>query len=112
VHIVAPLCPNRRTAAGRLVLVLRVKCVHAEPVPVPEGVEHGAVAEDADEAVLHGDVMQEGALGVRDEGVGDPEQRHQAAVHAHALVPGEHEAGVAPALPQEDGGGVVLKKGR
>lgn len=43
-------------------------------VNVPEGVENSSVAEDAYEAVFHRDVMQEGALGVRDEGVRDPEQ--------------------------------------
>ncbi len=41
---------------------------------VPQGVENSSIAEDAYEAVLHRDVMQEGALGVGDEGVGDPEQ--------------------------------------
>lgn len=52
--------------------------------------------------------MQEGTLGVWDEGVGDPEQRHQAPVHADALVPWEDQPGVAPTLAEEDGGGVVL----
>lgn len=56
--------------------------------------------------------MQERAFGVGDEGVGDPEQRHQAAVHADALVPWEDQPGVAPPLAEEDGGGVVLKCGR
>lgn len=56
--------------------------------------------------------MQEGALGVGDEGVGDPEQRHQAPVHADALIPREDQPGVTPPLAEEDGGSVVLKCGR
>lgn len=42
----------------------------------PQGVEDGPVGEDADQPILHGDVMEEGLLGVDDEGVGDPEQLH------------------------------------
>lgn len=53
--------------------------------------------------------MQEGALGVWDEGVRDPEQRHEAAVHADALIPREHQPGVPPPLTEEDGRCVVLK---
>ena len=42
----------------------------------PQCVEDGPVGEDADQPVLHGDVMQERLLGVDDEGVGDPQQLH------------------------------------
>lgn len=48
--------------------------VNVKSIGRPKSVENGPVAEDAYEAVFHGDVMQEGALGVRDEGVGDPQQ--------------------------------------
>lgn len=41
---------------------------------VPKSIENSSVAEDAYEAVFHCDIMQEGALGVWDESVGDPEQ--------------------------------------
>lgn len=84
----------------------------SQPAVLPEGVQNGAVAEDAYQAVLHRHVVQEGALGVGDERVGDPEQRHQAPVHADALVPREDQPGVAPPLAEEDGGSVVLKCGR
>lgn len=56
--------------------------------------------------------MQEGALGVGDERVGDPEQRHQPPIHADALVAREDQPGVAPPLAEEDGGRVVLEWGR
>lgn len=54
--------------------------------------------------------MQERALGVRDEGVRDPEQRHQAPVHAHTLISREHQPGITPPLTEEDSCGVVLKR--
>lgn len=41
---------------------------------LPKGIENSSIAEDAYEAVFHCDVMQEGTLGVWDEGVRDPEQ--------------------------------------
>lgn len=75
---------------------------------VPKGVENSSVAEDANEAVFHCDIMQEGTLGVWDEGVRDPEQGHQAAVYTHALVPREHQPGITPALTEEDSCSVVL----
>lgn len=53
--------------------------------------------------------MQEGALGVWDEGVRDPEQRHEASVHTDALVSREHQPGVTPSLTEEDSCCVVLK---
>lgn len=42
----------------------------------PQRVKDSPIGEDADQPVLHGDVMQEGLLGVDDEGVGDPQQLH------------------------------------
>lgn len=75
---------------------------------VPEGVENSAIAEDAYEAVFHRDVMQEGALGVWDEGVRDPEQGHEASVHTDALISREHQPGVTPPLTEEDSCCVVL----
>lgn len=53
--------------------------------------------------------MQEGALGVWNEGVRDPEEWHETSVHANALVTWEHQPGVPPPLTEEDGGRVVLK---
>lgn len=53
--------------------------------------------------------MQEGALGVWDEGVRDPEQRHEPSVHTNALVSREHQPGVTPSLTEEDSCCVVLK---
>lgn len=75
---------------------------------IPEGVENRSVGEDTDEAVLNGDVVQEGLLGVHNEGVRDPEELHQPAVQAQALVALEDQALIRPTLPQEDSGGVVL----
>lgn len=75
----------------------------------PQCVEDGPVGEDTDQPVLHGDVMEEGLLGVDDKGVGDPEQLHQPSVKAQALVALEHQTLVRPALTEEYGGGVVLQ---
>ena len=79
---------------------------------IPKSIENSPVAEDANQAVFHCDVVQKGALGVWDEGVGDPEQRHQTSVHAHALIPREHQPGIPPALTEEDCCSVVLKAWR
>lgn len=76
---------------------------------VPKCVENSSIAEDAYEAVFHCDIMQEGTLGVGDEGVGDPKQRHQTSINTHALISREYQAGIPPALTQEDGGSVVLE---
>jgi len=56
--------------------------------------------------------VEEGLLGVHDEGVRDPEQLHEPAVQAQALVALEHQALVRPALAEEYGGGVVLRGDR
>lgn len=77
-------------------------------VAPPQSVEDGPVGEDADQPVLHSDVVEEGLLGVHDEGVRDPEELHQAPVQAQALVALEHQALIRPALAEKDGGGVVL----
>lgn len=53
--------------------------------------------------------MQEGLLGVNDEGVRDPEQLHQSPIQAQALVSFKHEPLVGPALAEEYGGRVVLQ---
>lgn len=75
----------------------------------PQRVKDGPVGEDADQPVLHRDVMEEGLLGVHDKGVGDPEQLHQPPVEAQALVALKHQALIRPALTEEYGGGVVLQ---
>lgn len=77
----------------------------------PQRIQDGPVWKDADQPVLHGDVMQEGLFGVDDERVGDPEQLHQPPVQAQALVPLKDETLVGPALAEEYGGGVVLQQG-
>lgn len=76
---------------------------------VPQGVEDSSIAKDPNEAVFHSDIMQEGPLGVWDEGVRDPEQRHQTSVYAHTLIPGKHQPGIPPALTKEDSCCVVLR---
>ena len=76
--------------------------------PSPQGVQDSSVGEDADQSVLHRDVVEEGLLGVHDEGVGHPQQLDQTAVQTQALVALEHQALIRPALAQEDGGRVVL----
>lgn len=42
----------------------------------PQCIEDGPVGKDADQPVLHSDVMEERLLGVDDKGVRDPEQLH------------------------------------
>lgn len=74
----------------------------------PQRVENGPVGEDADQSVLHSDVVEEGLLGVHDEGVGNPEELHKSPVKTQALVAFKHQALVRPALAEENGGGVVL----
>ena len=75
----------------------------------PQSIKDSPVGEDAYQPVLHGDVMEEGLLGVHDEGVGDPEELHQPPVQAQALVAFKHQALVGPALAEKDGGGIVLQ---
>lgn len=77
----------------------------------PQRVKDGPVWKDADQPVLHGDVMQERLFGVDDERVGDPEQLHQPPVQAQALVPLKDQTLIGPALTEEYGGGVVLQQG-
>ena len=89
----------------------RINATKFKKKKVPKGIENSSIAEDAYEAVLHRDIVQEGTLGVGDEGVRDPEQRHQASVQTDTLVPWEHQPGITPALAEEDSGCVILKKG-
>lgn len=66
--------------------------------PPPQSIEDSPVGEDADESVLNGDVMEEGLLGVNDEGVWYPQKLHQAPIQTQALVALKHQALVRPAL--------------
>lgn len=52
----------------------------------PQCVKDGSVWKDADQPVLHSDVMEERLLGVNDERVRDPEQLHQPPIQAQALI--------------------------
>ncbi len=88
---------------------VKLKQLSLKKKNVPEGVEDSSIAEDANEAVFHCDIMQEGALGVWDEGVGDPEQRHKASVHTDALISWEYKPGITPPLTEEDSCRVVLQ---
>lgn len=75
----------------------------------PQCIKDGSVWKDADEPVLHSDVMQKRLLGVNDECVRDPEQLHQPPVQAQALVSLKYKTLIGPALTEEYGGGVVLQ---
>lgn len=52
--------------------------------------------------------MEEGLLGVHDEGVGDPEELHKTPIKTQALVAFKDQPLVRPPLAKEYGGGVVL----
>lgn len=75
----------------------------------PQCIKNSPIREDANQPILHSDVMEERLLGVDDEGVRDPQQLHQPPVQAQALVSLKHQTLVRPALTKEDGGGVVLQ---
>lgn len=76
---------------------------------LPQCIEDGPVGEDADQSVLHSDVMEERLLGVDNKGVRDPEKLHKSPVQAQALVSLKHQPLVRPPLTKEYGGGVVLQ---
>lgn len=85
------------------------KIKNGQLIAPPQRIKDGAVWKDADQPVLHRDVMQERLLGVNNERVRDPEQLHQPPVQAQALVSLENETLIGPALTEEYGGGVVLQ---
>lgn len=92
---------------------------HRLPLPAPgrrahspEGVQDCAVGEEADEPVSHGDLMEEGLLGLHNVRVRHPEELHEARVQGDTLVAFEHQPLVRPALSEVDGGRVVLGGGR
>lgn len=74
----------------------------------PEGVQHRAIGEEADEPVPHGDLVEEGLLGLHNVSVRHPQELHEAGVQSDALVAFEHQPLVCPALSEVDGGRVVL----
>lgn len=65
---------------------------------LPESVEHSAIAEDADQAVLHSDIMEEGTLRIRDERIGDPQQRNQPSIQTQTFISREYQSGILPSL--------------
>lgn len=90
---------------------------HNKPISVrslfvtpPQRVKDSPVGEDADQPVLHGDVMEEGLLGVNNKRVWDPEELDQPPIKAQALVALKHQALISPSLAEEYGGRVVLQE--
>ena len=76
----------------------------------PEAVEHFAVGLDPQHHVVRGGVVDEGALGVHEKHVRDPDLLHQPAVKRHAEVFGAREGQplVLPVVPQVEGHREVL----
>lgn len=69
-------------------------CLPHPPFPlcsVPEAVEDVPIGVNPQHHVVRGGVVDEGALGMDEEHVGDPNLLHQAAVKCHALVVGALE---------------------
>ena len=79
----------------------------------PEAVQHFAVGLDPKHHVVRGGVVDEGALGVHEEHVGDPDLLHQPAVEGHAEVVGAREGQplVLPVMPQVERHREVLGPG-
>lgn len=77
----------------------------------PHANEHVAVAEDEQQYVVLGDVMEVGILLIGEEEVGLPETLEHVGVHRQRLalkVGGQAESWVVPPLAQEDVHPVVL----
>lgn len=74
----------------------------------PESIQDRAVGEEADEPVSHGDLVEEGLLGLHNVSVRHPQELHEARVQSDTLVALEHQPLVRPALSEVDGGRVVL----
>ena len=74
----------------------------------PEGVQDCAVGEEADEPVSHGDLVEEGRLGLHNVSVRHPEELHEACIQGDTLVAFEDQPLVRPALSEVYGGRVVL----
>lgn len=76
----------------------------------PEAVEHFPVRLDPQHDVVRGGVVDEGALGMHEKHVGDPDLLHQPAVKRHAEVVGAREGQplILPIVPQVEGHGEVL----
>lgn len=80
---------------------------------VPEAVEDVPVGVDPQHHVVRGCVVDEGAFGVDEEHVGDPDLLHQTAVKGHTLVVGalEGQTLVLPVVAQVQSHGEVLWRG-
>lgn len=83
----------------------------AVPLLSPDAVENVAVGINPQHDVLHGRVVNEGALGVDEEDVGDPDLLDEASVEGAALVAagGEGQPVVLPVVPQVQSHGEVLE---
>lgn len=81
---------------------------------VPEAVEDVAIGVNPQHHVVRGGVVDEGALGVDKEHIGDPNLLHQTAVKCHTLVVGalEGQTLVLPVVTQVQSHGEVLSEGR
>lgn len=57
---------------------------------------------DPEHDVVRGGVMDEGAFGVNEENVGNPDLLHQPTIKSHALIggAGEGQAFIFPVMPQ------------
>ena len=77
---------------------------------LPDAVQDVAVGVDPQHDVLHGGVVDEGALGVHEEDVGHPDLLHQAGVERPALVGvgRERQPLVLPVVAQVQRHGEVL----
>lgn len=114
-------------AAGRgdiitetpLLLSLRRHMLYLQPrlppsLSLPEAVEDVAIGVNPQHHVVRGGVVDEGALGVDKEHIGDPNLLHQTAVKCHTLVVGalEGQTLVLPVVTQVQSHGEVLSEGR
>lgn len=80
---------------------------------LPEAVEHLPVRLDTQHDIVGGGVMDEGALGVHEEHVRDPNLLYQPAIKCHAQVVGawKRQPLVLPVMPQVESHGEVLGRG-
>lgn len=77
---------------------------------LPEGIQDGPIREYPDQSVFDSDVVQEGFLGIHNECIGDPEELNQPPIQTQALIAIETQSFVCPALAEEDGSSVILKR--
>lgn len=80
----------------------------------PEAVEDVPIGVNPQHHVVCGGVMDEGALGMDEEHIGDPNLLHQTAVKCHTLVVGalEGQALVLPVVTEVQSHGEILSEGK